>query len=101
MNPRDVDKEMSILQEKGDSIQRYSHKRIAHLIEEDILLATFKELDECLDYLEKLREKYHTLLCGNVPVFILDWPTRWQVCLLELKALGWVKHGDMPPAAEG
>ena len=46
-------------------------------------------------------ELFNKWQSGNVPVFILDWPTRWQVCLLELKALGWVRHGNVPPPAEG
>ena len=42
---------------------------IAHLTNKDIS-TTFNDLDECLNYLKELWEKYYNLLCGQPPALI-------------------------------
>jgi len=77
--PNEVDKDLSELQNKSKVIKGYVDKTIAHLDNSKAYkLPTYKELNDCLDYLEELLKKYLRLFRPThfptiVPVYQYDW----------------------------
>ena len=77
--PNEVDKDLSELQKKSKVIKGYVDKTVAHLDKSKAKkLPTYKELNECLDYLEKLLKKYLRLFRAThfaniVPIPQYNW----------------------------
>lgn len=79
INPKMVGKDMDLLNMKTEKIKKFANKRIAHFDKSDFKnLPTYAELNECLDYLEKLLKKYLSIFRAEahikiVPVWQYDW----------------------------
>jgi hypothetical protein len=69
IEPHDVKKDQGFLRQKIAPLKTYGDKVIAHSTRQ-YPPATFNQLDEAIDCLRQLREKYHALLCGSVPVIL-------------------------------
>ena len=79
IDPKEIQKEMKLLIQKSKKLTHYVNKRIAHTDKEKIEnLPTYTELDDCIDYLKKLAEKYWNLFDGGddlrlSPSYQYDW----------------------------
>ena len=75
----EVESDLIILREKTKNISKFANKRIAHCDKANFKnLPTFAELDECLNYLESLLNKYLSMLRAQplvniVPEIMYDW----------------------------
>jgi len=88
VNPESIASDLSLLKDKAEKIGKYASKKIAHLDEAGYEeLPTCDDLDNCLDYLEKLLKKYINLFTADSRIRIL--PT-WQYDWTEIFQVPWI-----------
>jgi len=79
VDPSIVKKDLEKLQQTAKILEDYADKMIAHLDKrKPAVVPTFKDVDECIDFLEKLLKKYHLLikceaLTSILPSYLYDW----------------------------
>lgn len=79
VDPALIEANLSMLKEKAKNLHHYANKRIAHFdTGEFTTLPTFKELNDCLEFLEVLLKKYMLLFRAvaykqALPVWQYDW----------------------------
>ncbi len=68
------------LKRKVNTIEDYADKRLAHFDKSPPdVIPTFEELDECIDFLEHLMQKYYLLFRGEGLLAILPvYPSAWK-----------------------
>jgi len=79
IDPKMVENDLDLLIKKSKKLKNFVNKRIAHFNKSAFKNPpTYAELDECLDYLEKLLKKYLSIFRAEVhlrivPVWQYDW----------------------------
>ncbi len=79
VDPSLVKKDFENLKEKAKELEKYADKRIAHLDKrKPKTIPKFKDVDDCIDFLEELMKKYYLLfhaksLLSILPVYQYDW----------------------------
>lgn len=78
IDPTLVEQDLQELVEKAQKCEAYADRRVAHYDKGPITVPTFNDLDDCVDFLERLTKKYYLLMTGSaltevLPTFQYDW----------------------------
>ena len=79
VDPSIVKKDLESLKEKAKELETYADRRIAHLNNrKPKTIPKFKDVDDCIDFLEKLTKKYWLLFRAEavldiLPTYQYDW----------------------------
>lgn len=95
IDPLEIQKDINvlILDEKYNRIEEYINKRIAHIDRSKIKkIPTIKDLDWCIDYLEKLYIKYYALFYAAsyetlVPIPQYPWKNIFKIPWIQSKKI--------------
>ena len=95
IDPKVVQAELDEIAKKSATLEMFVDRKVAHLdkraLTGDVAAPTFKELDDCLDYLEELVKKYWLLFTAKAvssitPTFQYDWQ--------EIFSVPWIDPSD-------
>jgi len=79
VDPSVVKKDLENLMKKAKCLEEYADKRIAHLDKKSPkTIPTYKDADDCIDFLEELMKRYFLLIRGEalsdiLPSYLYDW----------------------------
>ena len=87
IDPTFVQGEITKIAEKTATLEEFVDKKVAHLDKKaltgNVASPTFKELDDCLDYLVELVRKYWLLFTGSsasiTPTIVDEWEKIFEV----------------------
>jgi len=89
INTKIIENDLKIIEEKVGKIKGLANKKIAHRDKNDFQdLPTYKEIDECCDYLKEIVEKYFFLLHGIGLTIILPPLYDWK----KIFRIPWIKQ---------
>lgn len=90
INPEIVLADLAQLQKKAAKCEKYADMRVAHFDKRALKSPpTFNDLDDCIDYLEKLLKKYTLILRATCLTSVL--PT-WQYDWKEIFYFPWIEE---------